>query len=92
MTGTIGQQPDTKQRVVTVIAEQAAIDPSEVTPDKGLIADLQLDSLDIVELATELEDVFDLQIPDDAVDTLVTVSDVQDYVEAHARASLKPPA
>jgi len=84
MNQTTEQTQDIKQMVVTIIAQQAYTDPSEVTPEKTLVADLQLDSLDIVELATELEDVFNLPIPDEKIDTLKTVGDVQSYIEAHA--------
>ena len=85
MTETInGKQQDTRQRVVAVIAELAGSDPSEITPDRHLTADLQFDSLEMVELATELEDVFNLAVPDEDVDKLQTVGDVQAYIEAHA--------
>ena len=42
--------------------------------------DLSCDSLDIVELLMNLEDEFDLTIPDEAVDQMVTVEDVVDYI------------
>ncbi|MDP6545056.1 MAG: acyl carrier protein [Phycisphaerae bacterium] len=84
MTETIDRKTDTNETVVAILADIAHCDPSEITPDWGLMEDLQLDSLEMVELATDLEEVFGLSIPDEAVDKLKTVGDVQIYVAAHA--------
>jgi acyl carrier protein len=83
MTETIDRKTDTNQTVVAIVAEVAQCDPSEITPDSYLVEDLNLDSLEMVELATELEDVFEMPIPDEDVDKLKTVGDVQTYVAAH---------
>ncbi|MDP6546541.1 MAG: acyl carrier protein [Phycisphaerae bacterium] len=84
MTETIDRNTtDINQSVLTIIAETAQCDPSEITPDQHLVADLDFDSLELVELATDLEEVFELTIPDEAVDKLETVGDVQTYIAAH---------
>ena len=83
MTETIDRKTDTNQTVVAVVAEMAHRDPSEITPDLHLVEDLNFDSLDLVELATELEEVFDLPIPDEDVDKLKTVGHIQTYIAAH---------
>jgi len=53
---------DVKQRVICIIAEQAVMDVSEVTPDKTL-ADLGIDSLGLVESIFAIEEEFDIQVP-----------------------------
>lgn len=54
-------------RVCAVVAEQLGVSASRVTLDTRLVGDLGVDDLDIVELVMELEDTFDILIPDDDV-------------------------
>lgn len=70
------------QQVQKVIAEQLNIDVDRVKPESRLIEDLEADSLDVVELVTELEMNYDIEIPDEAMTTLATVQDVVNYIEA----------
>ena len=71
------------EQVQKVIAEQLNIDPANVTPESKLVEDLEADSLDVVELVTELEMSYQIEIPDEAMTTLVTVQDVVNYIEAN---------
>lgn len=64
-----------------VIAEQLKIDPAQVKPESRLVEDLHADSLDIVELVMELENTFDIQIPDEEMPNLSSVQDVVNYIE-----------
>ncbi len=66
-----------------VIAEQLKIDPAQVKPESRLVEDLHADSLDIVELVMELENAFDIQIPDEEMPNLSTVQDVVNYIETN---------
>ena len=52
----------TRQRVIEIIAEQAMLDTSEVSPEQSL-ADLGLDSLGLVECIFGIEEAFDIAIP-----------------------------
>jgi acyl carrier protein len=54
----------------------------EVTLESSIIEDLKADSLDVVELVMELEDEFDITIPDDDYEKLRTVGDAIRYIEA----------
>lgn len=51
-----------EDRVIAILAEQAALDPSEIRGDAAL-ADLGIDSLGLVEVVFALEETFDIQIP-----------------------------
>lgn len=64
-----------------VIAAQLKIDPAQVKPESRLVEDLKADSLDIVELIMELEQQFNIEIPDEAMPKLSTVQDVVNYIE-----------
>ena len=66
-----------------VIALKAMEDKSiEITEDSRLLADLKLNSLDLVNLVCEVEDEFDIEIPDKKLKTLITVGDVLDFIKS----------
>lgn len=69
------------EKVQEKIAEQLGIDAEEVTLESSFIDDLGADSLDIVELLMALEEEFDIEIPDEEAEKLVTVGDVVDYIK-----------
>ncbi|MDX5403756.1 MAG: phosphopantetheine-binding protein [Rhodobacterales bacterium] len=52
----------TQDRVIAIIAEQAVLDPSDVTPDSTL-EELGIDSLGLVESIFAIEEAFDISIP-----------------------------
>jgi len=53
---------DVRAKVVEIIAEQAVLDPADVTPDATL-ADLGIDSLGLVEAIFAIEEAFDISVP-----------------------------
>ena len=69
------------EKVKTIIAEQLDIDPESVTYDSSITDDLGADSLDVVDLVMTFEDEFGVEIPDDAVETIHTVSDIVRFLE-----------
>ncbi len=70
-----------EQRVKTLIAQQLSVDEAEVKSDARFGADLGCNSLDAVELIITAEEEFDIDIPDEDVEKLVTVQDAIDCVE-----------
>jgi acyl carrier protein len=69
-------------KVRKVIAEKIPdIDLDDVVPEASLIEDLGADSLTIVELVMSMEEIFDIEIDDDAAEGLVTVQDVIDFIK-----------
>lgn len=69
------------ERVVKAIVDSLAVDADEVVPQARLVEDLGADSLDVVQLALQLEEEFDLHIPDDEAKALPTVQAVADYID-----------
>ena len=58
-----------------VIAEVLNVDQAEITMDTTFVDDLGADSLDVFQIIMGIEDEFDIQIPDDAAESIVTVND-----------------
>lgn len=53
---------DVREKVISIIAEQAFLEPAEVKPDATL-EDLGIDSLGLVEAVFAIEEAFDIQVP-----------------------------
>ena len=68
-------------KVKSIIVEQLGVDEEEVTPDASFVDDLGADSLDTVELVMELEEEFDINIPDDAAEKIQTVGQAIKFIE-----------
>ena len=70
------------EKVKKIIAEHLGIDDmSKVTEDAKFIDDLGADSLDTVELVMAFEEAFDVEIPDDKAETILTVGDAISHLE-----------
>ena len=69
------------ETVKELVAEKLKLEPSEVTPEKSFTGDLGADSLDTAQLIMDLEDKFDLEIPDEEAEKLQTVGAVIEYVK-----------
>ena len=61
-------------RVTSIITDKLGVEESQVTPEASFTNDLGADSLDTVELIMELEKEFDLSIPDEEAEKIVTVA------------------
>ncbi len=73
-------------RIRQLLSDQLGVDPGDVKADANILDDLGADSLDVVELVMALEEAFDLEIPDEEIEALRTIGDVEKYVTARAAA------
>jgi acyl carrier protein len=69
------------ERVTEIVAEQLGVDKEKITPETSFVNDLGADSLDTVELVMELEEEFDINIPDDAAEKIQTVGQAIKFIE-----------
>ncbi len=69
------------ERIRDLLAEQLDIEPSAITMESDIMEDFDADSLDIVDMVMTLEDEFEVEVPDEAVETLRTVGDVVRFIE-----------
>ena len=68
------------EKIKTVIAEQTGIDESEIKMESTFTEDLNINSLDMVELVMELEEEYGIEIEEDDADKIKTIGDVVAYI------------
>lgn len=71
---------DTMQKVKEIISRQTDIDEEKLS-DNTTLEDIVADSLDIVEMLMEIEEAFDIDIPDEEAEKLSTVGELCDYID-----------
>lgn len=72
-----------EQKLVEIIVKQLDVPPEKVTREAGFATDLAMDSLEIAELMMQMEDTFDLAVPEGDADEIRTVGEAIDYVANH---------
>ncbi|MFN8255330.1 MAG: acyl carrier protein [Bacteroidales bacterium] len=76
---------DIASRVKAIIVDKLGVDENEVTESASFTNDLGADSLDTVELIMEFEKEFNIAIPDDQAETIVTVGDAIKYISDNVK-------
>ncbi len=69
------------EKVRTIIATELGVEESQVTETADIVDDLGADSLDVVELIMELEEVFGISVDDSEAQKMKTVGDVLAYIK-----------
>ena len=69
------------EKVCSIVSEQLSVETAEVKADSNFQNDLGADSLDTVELVMALEEAFDIEIPDEAAESITTVGDAVKFIE-----------
>jgi len=70
-----------EERVVDIVAEQLGVSKEQISQETSFVNDLGADSLDTVELVMELEEEFDINIPDDAAEKIQTVGQTVEHID-----------
>lgn len=73
------------EKVTAIIIDKLGVEKAEVTPEASFANDLGADSLDTVELIMEFEKEFNLSIPDESAEKIVTVGDAITYLEENQK-------
>ena len=71
----------TEEKVKKIVMDHLGIEENKITLDSKFIDDLGADSLDTVELVMAFEERFDIEIPDDAAETILTVQNAVDFID-----------
>jgi acyl carrier protein len=72
---------DLEDKVKAIICEQLDVAEADVVPEASFADDLGSDSLDLVELIMAMEEKFDISIPDEDAEKIVTVQNAIDYIK-----------
>ena len=73
-----------EDKVKNIIAEKLSVDLEEIVPGASFVDDLGADSLDLVELIMSMEEEFDIDIPDDDAEKILTVQDAIEYTRTRS--------
>ena len=68
------------EKIIKIISEYQGFDKIAITPETYLVADLGLNSYDVITLVTRFEDEFHVEIPDRDIKRLQTVDDISKYL------------
>ncbi len=74
------ERADIESKMRELLVEELGLDADKITMEATFEEDLEVDSLGVVELLMALEDNFDVQIPDEEAESLVTVGEAVDLV------------
>ena len=80
-------QEEIFSRVKKIVADQLEVEENDIKPESNFANDLGADSLDTVELVMALEEEFDIEIPDEAAEGILTVQATVDYINSKVSAS-----
>lgn len=69
------------EKIKKIISEQLEVDQSIISEGSSITGELGADSLDLVDLAMSIEDEFDIELSDDALEKIKSVGDLVVYIE-----------
>ena len=72
---------NTLEKVSEIIIDKLGVDKSKITPEAKFIDDLGADSLDTVELIMQFEEEFEIEIPDDDAEKILSVNQAVAYID-----------
>ena len=72
---------NTLEKVTEIIIDKLCVDKSKITPEAKFIDDLGADSLDTVELIMQFEEEFEIEIPDDDAEKILSVNQAITYID-----------
>ena len=69
------------EKLRDIICEQLEVEAENVTMESNIMDDFDADSLDLVDIVMSVEDEFEVEVPEDAVEKMKTVGDVVKFIE-----------
>lgn len=76
------ERSEIESKLTDLLVEELGLDRDKITLEATFEEDLEVDSLGVVELLMALEDNFDVKIPDEEAETITTVGQAVDVIEA----------
>ena len=75
---------EVQEKVIKIVSEATKVDSASIKTETNFIDDLNLDSLDMVEMMMKMEEEFGVEIPEDKTEDLKTIGDVTNYLKDNA--------
>ena len=69
------------EKIKKIISSKTGINKDTITLESAITDDLSLDSIEIFEILSEIEDEFSIEVEEEAYDSIKTVQDLGSYVE-----------
>lgn len=69
------------EKIRKILCEQLDIEEDTVSMESNIAEDLGADSMDVVDLIMSIEDEFEVEVPDEKIESIKTVGDVVNYIE-----------
>lgn len=69
-------------KIKAILVDQLDVDEDAITMESSIIDDLGADSLDVVDMVMSMEEEFDIEIPDEEIESMKTVGDLVKFIEA----------
>lgn len=73
-----------QDKVISIVSEAANVEAANIKAETSFIDDLNLDSLDMVEMMMKMEEEFGVEIPEEKTEDLKTIQDVTTYLKENA--------
>ena len=70
------------EKLQSIIAEVLNVDADEITPETTFVDDLGADSLDVFQIIMGIEEEFDIEIPNEEAEKIVTVADAVEQIKS----------
>ena len=71
------------EKIKEIVSENLGVDIAQITETSSFKDDLGADSLDLFEMVMALEDEYEIEIPTEDLEKILTVGDVVNYINAH---------
>ncbi len=68
--------------IKSILADQLTVKEDDIEMSSRLDDDLGADSLDAIDIVMSIEDMYQIEVPDEVVENMKTVGDIVDYIES----------
>lgn len=75
---------EVQDKVIKIVSDATKVDAGNIKGETNFVDDLNLDSLDMVEMMMKMEEEFGVEIPEDKTEELKTINDVTNFLKANA--------
>lgn len=69
------------EKIRKIISSRTGLDKEAISLDANIVDDLELDSIEVFEILSEIEDEFSIEIDEDSYESFKTLKDVVEYIE-----------